>query len=266
MEKYLIVLTTSWQNELIYRLNFILWRFRNILRFLMTYFLWFGIFVSTNQVFGYSQPQMFTYVFMVLVVSTLVLSAPSADNIGGEIANGDLSNYLVKPINYLKYWFARDLSSKALNLSFAIFEVGILWFILKPNFQILPSIGTFVFFLISLVLAILINYLVSVTARSVAFWTPESTWGISFVILVFVETLAGGIFPLDILPNWVSNILQFTPFPYLLYYPVAIFLGKITGFNLVRILLQAFAWFLVMLWVTKVVWHKGLKVYGSEGR
>lgn len=232
----------------------------------MTYFLWSGIFVSTNQVFGYSQTQMFTYVFMILVVTTLVMSAPSADNIGGEIANGDLSNYLVKPINYLKYWFARDLSSKALNLSFAIFEVGILWYFLKPDLQIPPNIWSFLFFLISLGLAILINYLVSVTARLIAFWTPESTWGVSFVILVFVETLAGGIFPLDILPHWASNLLQFTPFPYLLYYPVAIFLGKVTGFDLLRILMQAFAWFLVMLWVTRLVWHKGLKIYGSEGR
>ena len=78
----------------------------------MTYFLWNGIFTSNQNVFGYQKTDMLTYVFAVLAIQTLVLSAPSSDNIGGEISSGDLGNYLLKPINYLKYWFTRDLSSK----------------------------------------------------------------------------------------------------------------------------------------------------------
>ena len=125
-----MVFSVSWSNEFVYRLNFVLWRFRNILRFLMTYFLWRGIYTSNQNIFGYSQTQMLTYVFMVLIVQAVVTSSPSSDNIGGEIANGDLSNYLVKPLGYLKYWFTRDLASKSLNLFFAMFEIFLLWFLL----------------------------------------------------------------------------------------------------------------------------------------
>src|SRR5258708_4648991 len=125
MSKYLTIFNLSWQNEFIYRLNFILWRLRNVLRFLMIYFLWTGIFVSNGHVFGYSQSQMLTYVFLLMIVATFVWSAPSADNIGSEIASGDLSNYLLKPINYLTFWFTRDLSSKALNLAFAAVEITV---------------------------------------------------------------------------------------------------------------------------------------------
>jgi ABC-2 type transport system permease protein len=78
--------------------------------------------------------------------------------------------------------------------------------------------------------------------------------------------LAGGIFPLDVLPHFLQIVLQLTPFPYLIYYPIAIFLGKITGLYLVRILLQTVLWTGLMYLVTKYLWRKGLKVYAAEGR
>src|SRR5688572_19895832 len=156
--KYLTIFQLSWQNEFTYRLNFILWRVRNVLRFLMTYFLWVGIFVSNQNVFGYSQQEMITYVFLVLFVYALVFSAPSGDNIGGEINNGDLSNYLLKPINYLKFWFTRDVASKFLNISFSIVEISLLFLIFRPDIQITLSFIGFLGFLVSCFLAVFIYY------------------------------------------------------------------------------------------------------------
>jgi len=203
---------------------------------------------------------------LVLAVQSFILSAPSADNIGGEIANGDLSNYLVKPISYLKYWFTRDVSSKLLNFSFAAAEVSLLWFFLRPQLHVTPSLTAWLAFLIICVLAVFIYYFLNVSARFVAFWTPESTWGVGFLVLVFLEIVSGMIFPLDILPKTGQIVLQFTPFPYLIYYPIAIFVGKITGWEIIRILLQALIWLVAMLKLSQVLWHQGLKVYGSEGR
>lgn len=266
MGKYWTVFLVSWQNEFVYRLNFVLWRFRNILRLLMTYFLWRGIFISNQNIFGYSQPQMLTYVFMVLVVQTLVTSAPSADNIGGEISNGDLSNFLVKPMGYLKYWFTRDVASKLLNLIFAVFEVSVLWFFLRPQIMIPLDFFTWAAFILSVSIAMVLYYFVSVCARFVAFWIPEYTWGLSFVVLVFMEILAGGIFPLNILPQILYEFIQLTPFPYMVYFPIAIFSGKIVGLELARILLQYFIWLGILFLFTKYLWSKGLKVYQASGR
>lgn len=266
MNKYLSVFAVSWSNEFVYRLNFVLWRFRNILRFLMTYFLWRGIFVATDSVFGYSQPQILTYVFMVLIVQTLVLSAPSSDNIGSEIGNGDLSNYLVKPLGYLKYWFTRDIASKLLNIGFAVFELAVLWIFLRPEISFSDHPLTIVGFLTTAALATGIYYLLSCCARFVAFWAPENTWGLAFLLIVLVEILAGGIFPLDILPSWAYGILQLTPFPYLVYFPIAIFSGKIVGLEIVRVVAQSAGWLVIMLWLTKFLWGKGLVSYQATGR
>lgn len=266
MNKYLTVFSASLENEFVYRLNFVLWRFRNILRFLMTYFLWRGIYSSNQNLFGYSQTQMLTYVFMVLIVQAIVTSSPSSDNIGSEIANGDLSNYLVKPIGYLKYWFTRDLSSKVLNLTFAFFEIFLLWLIFRPALIFPSNILSLFEFLISCGLAIMTYYLMNACSRFMAFWTPENTWGLGFVILVFMELLAGGIFPLNVLPPLIYSALQLTPFPYMVYFPIAIFNGKIIGFDALRILIQSGIWLAIMYWLCKLLWRKGLKSYQSYGR
>ncbi len=232
----------------------------------MTYFLWGGIFVTNQVVFGYTQPQIITYIFLVLAVQAVVLSAPSGDNIGGEIRNGDLSNYLVKPLGYLKFWFTRDLASKLLNLLFATFEVTLLWFIFKPDLSLPFSLVSIFGFLLSAVLATVIYYFLSVSARFMAFWTPENTWGLAFVILVFTEMLGGSIFPLNILPGWAYLALQLTPFPYLVYFPVAILSGKIVGWAIARVLAQGLVWSILMFFGTKWLWRKGLVVYQASGR
>jgi ABC-2 type transport system permease protein len=122
MRKYRQVFKISFQQEFAYRVNFILWRLRNVLQIFLVFFLWDTVFSNPGQqVFGYDRKKILTYVFGLLVVRAFVLSSKVSE-IGGEISRGDLSNYLIKPVNYLKYWFTRDIASKGLNLSFALVE------------------------------------------------------------------------------------------------------------------------------------------------
>ncbi len=263
--KYLTVFTVAWQNEFTYRINFLFWRLRNVLRFLMTFFLWSGIFTVNKTAFGYTQPQILTYIFMVLVVNSIVLSSRASEEVGAEIASGNLSNYLVRPISYIKYWFMRDLSNKLLNLILAIIEIVVLFLILKPAIAV-PNFLTSLEFIIACILAALLYFFFNISVRFIAFWVPESTWPFVFLTFVLYETLAGSIFPLNVLPQNLFNLLQFTPFPYLLFYPISIFTGRIVGFEVLLVLIKSIIWIFLMYILSQVLWKKGLKVYGAEGR
>lgn len=258
MKKYLTVFAIDWQNQFIYRLNFVLWRFRNVLRVLMTYFLWTSIFSSRTSVFGYTKEQMVAYLLLALFINSLVASSPSSDNVGGEVSDGSLNNFLVKPIGYLRYWFTRDLSSKFLNTIFAIGEIILLFLLFRPSLYVAPSFIS----ILLLVSAIVIYFLLTKLAISIVFWAPENTWGFMFMILVVFETLSGLIFPLDVLPHWAFSALQFTPFPYLIYFPLASIIGKPVAF---RIFLQSLVWVAVLYYLLKKVWAKGLKTYSAYG-
>jgi ABC-2 type transport system permease protein len=267
MNKYWSIFRISFQQEFAYRLNFILWRVRNVFQILLTYFLWSTVFTNPQtQIFGYDRAKILTYVFGIMIVRALVFSARAMD-VSFDIARGDLSNYLLKPLSYFKYWFTRDVSSKALNLMFAAVEFLVLFAILKPPFFFQGNLVALIAFTVSIVLAILIFFFVLFLISSIPFWAPEIGWGSHFLItVVIIEALSGALFPINILPRAFQSLVMATPFPYLIYFPVEVYLGNIQGSALIGGLMVAAAWAGVLWLSLNFVWQKGLKVYQALGR
>jgi len=267
MNKYLQVFKISFAQEFAYRVSFIMWRVRNLLQIFLIFFLWDTIFTQPDRVvFGYDRAKILTYVFGILIVKALVLSAKAAD-VAEDIARGDLSNYLLKPVNYFKYWFTRDISSKFLNLIFATVEFSLIFIILRPTFFFQTDTIQILSFLASIAVAVLIYFSLLFIVSMVPFWAPELGWGSHFLVTVIVvEFLSGGLFPLDILPSGIQGFLNLTPFPYLIFFPLQVFLGKVTGLALIKGILISISWSLILFYLMKRLWYKGLLVYRAEGR
>ncbi len=267
MNKYLSVFKISFQQEFAYRLNFVMWRLRNVIQIFLVFYLWDAVFTNSDRViFGYNREKILTYVFGLLIVKALVLSARATD-IAGEISRGELSNYLLKPLNYFNYWLTRDISSKALNLAFAIVETTFLVIILKPPFFIQTNFLTILGFVLFIALAVFLFSLLLFIISSLTFWMPEAGWGIHFLVtVVIVEFLSGALFPLDILPGSLQNALYFTPFPYLIYFPLQVYLGNIGGMEFVKGLSISLFWIILLWFAMKAVWERGLKEYQAYGR
>lgn len=266
MKKYLSVFKISFQQEFAYRINFIMWRVRNVLQIFLIFFLWDTVFADPGKVvFGYNRSQILTYVFGILIMRSVVLSARSVD-VAGDVSSGRLTNYLIRPVSYFKYWFTRDLSSKALNLSFASIEFILLFVLLKPPFFFQTNFLSLVLFILSLGIAVAIFFLLLSLFSMFSLWHPEQAWGPSFLLLIFVEFLGGGVFPLDILPAAVQRGLYFTPFPHLLFIPLQTYLGQIDMATSIKSIFLASMWLGFLFVALKKVWSSGLKIYKSEGR
>lgn len=266
MNKYLQIFKISFQQEFVYRLNFIMWRVRNAIQILLVFFLWDTVFESGNrELFGYDRSKILTYIFGLFVIRSIVLSTRSID-MPGEIARGEISNYLLRPISYIKYWFVRDFSSKALNLIFASFEIIVLYFILRPPLFVQHDILYLGFFGLSLILAVMMYFFIVFIFGLPTFWYPEQAWGLMFLLFVFVDLFGGGIFPIDILPFYIQKIFYLTPFPYLLFTPIQLYLGKFDVGTSITVLLMASMWTVVLFFAVKLMWRQGLKTYKAEGR
>ncbi len=267
MMKYLSVFKISFQQEFAYRLNFILWRLRNVIQIFIIFFLWDTVFTNPNQeIFGYNRDKILTYVFGILILRSIVLSTRAID-ISGEISRGDIMNYLVKPVNYFNYWFTRDISSKALNLMFAVFEAVILFFILKPPFYVQTDPILLFLFIISVVVAILLFFHLLLIVNMIAFWAPESGWAGQYLfVYIFTEALSGAIFPIDILPSGLQQIVYSLPFPYLLFFPLQVYLGKLPLDTTIAGLGVAIVWTTALFFASRFVWNRGIKQYVTYGK
>lgn len=266
MQKYLSIFQISFAQEFVYRMNFIMWRVRNMMQIFLVFFLWDSIFADPQRiVFGYDRAKILTYVFGLLILRSLVLSSRTID-VAGDISRGDLTNYLLKPVNYFKYWFTRDLSSKALNLLFAVFEAGLIYLLLKPPFFLQTNFLLLALFFLAAFLAVVIYFLLLFIFSSLPFWFPEQAWGSIFLLFIFSEFLSGGAFPLDILPQSAQRVLYLTPFPYLLFMPLQIYLGKLSFLIAFKAVAIALLWVGILSFVLQRLWAWGLKVYRAEGR
>ena len=64
---------------------------------------------------------------------------------------------------------------------------------------------------------------------------------------------------------WAGQGLRMLPFQYLAYFPAAVFLGKIHGWNLFYGLLQEAGWALVLVITARLLFRRGLKQYSAYG-
>lgn len=263
--KYLTVFSISWSNGFVYRLNFLLWRFRNIILILSIYYLWDTIFKNNVSVFGYTREKILTYVFLTLILRAFILGVRSID-VGGEISDGRLANYLLRPINYLGYWFTRDVADKLLNLIFSVFEVALLFILFKPAFYWQTDPAILILTLIAILIGVLMNFFLGSVTSYTTFWTPGNSWGFWFVYFVVQDVLGGIMFPLNILPKLFYDLVMLTPFPYLMYFPANAYLGYFSNSELVfRILVGSF-WIFILYILVRKMWDNGVKTFLAEGR
>ncbi|MBI2611273.1 ABC-2 family transporter protein [Candidatus Gottesmanbacteria bacterium] len=264
MKLFLQIFRNSVSEVTAYRLNFTLWRFRLLLRLLILFFLWQAIYSSQSNVFGYSESQMLTYILLSQIVATFIFSSKTQE-FGELIYTGNLSNWLTKPINIFKYLIARDIADKSLNFIFSVAEVSLVFIIFSPPIFISQSVNILPWVFISIILGIIMYFMVSFLLSLVSFWTQES-WAHRFLFFVISDFLAGGLFPLDILPQNLYKILLLTPFPYMMYFPLKIYIGGLSGNEIITGFTVLIFWLFIFYFAYKYLWKKGLRLYTAEGR
>lgn len=264
MIKYLLVARNTWDETLAYRLNFVMWRVRVVLQILTMYFLWSALLLPGQAILGYTRNLMLTYILGASIINSLVISSRSYE-VGQEINSGNLSNFLLRPINYFLFWFARDLGDKAMNLVFSVIELAILFLILRPPFFIQSDPALILLAFVSAFLAMILYFFLSFLLGLIGFWSAE-VWAPRFVFITVLTFFSGGLFPLDILPKPLFLFFELLPFPYLLFFPLKIYLGQMPLGDIGRGLLVSAIWTGILWIVVKFVWAKGLRVYGAYGR
>lgn len=264
MYKYFYVSKNTFSEFFAYRLNFILWRVRVVISILITYFLWYSIYSDKSILFNYSPSEMFTYIVLLTFLSGIVLSTQTF-RVAEEINNGALSNFLIRPLNYLKYNLFRDFADKSVNTFFSIIEIFLIIVALRPPVIWQTNPLLILLFLISIIIAVSLYFYISLILSFIGFWSKE-VWAPRFIFFILIAFLAGTYFPLDIVPQPIYRILEFLPFTYLVFFPLKIYLGKLTGALLIKGFAISVVWSLILYYLAKLIWRLGLKSYTAEGR
>ena len=249
-------------NELIYRANFMFGRIREIIVFGAILYLFSSLPTGAG---NYDQPHLLTYALAAAFISGLTF-VQGMESIANEIADGDLVNYLLRPINYLWFWVFRLSASKFMLAVAGIIQVSILFIVFRDrSFFIQHRISNLALAIVMILGALAIIQSLDLIAGSLSFWTHRGH-GARWMIAIFTSFLSGSYYPIDLFPHWIQQILLFTPFPSLVYYPVKVYLGDISGMFIVRTLAIQWGWVLVLWFILMILWRAGIKSYEAYGR
>jgi len=265
MKKYLHVISIGLQSNLAYRFNYLTRTLFSFIPLFAMLSLWRTIYQNHNgSASGFSQAQMMFYYLLVAVVD--VLTAVNEDDwqIAADIREGNISQFLLKPVDYLWYRLCLFFSGRIAFIAVAVLPLAV--FLLCFRQYILPpaSLTALLVLPISLLLTALLQFFISYAMAMLAFWLLEISTFI-FILFAFEYLASGHLFPLDILPPALKEVLYFTPFPYQLYFPISIYLGKSAGMEMWRGLGCQLLWVTAAYLFARWMWRRGIKRYSAFG-
>jgi ABC-2 type transport system permease protein len=267
MKKYWHVIGIGIQSNLTYRVNYLTRTLFSFIPLFAMLSLWRTIYTANaagHQISGYTQAQMIFYYMMVAIVD--IFTAVNEDDwqIAADIREGNISQFLLKPVDYLWYRLCLFCSGRLTFVMMAGVPLVIFVFCFRSYFVPPASGMAMAAFVASLVLTALLQFFLSYAMAMLAFWILEISTFI-FILFAFEYLASGHLFPLDMLPPALQHVLWFTPFPSMLYVPISIYMGKLAGNGIALGLLTQLFWVLVMYALARFMWRRGIKHYSAFG-
>jgi ABC-2 type transport system permease protein len=265
MNKYWHVINIGIQNTLVYRMNFFFRSTFALIPLFATISLWRAIYSGKEgSIAGYTLAQMISYYLVVTIVDSLTAVTEDDWQIAADIKDGNISQFLLKPMDYLAYRLCLYGAGRLIYTVCALVPVTVFILFQGRYFQLPADAAAIGLFGVSLVLTGLLQFLISFTMALLAFWVLDVS---TFIFILFAfEYIAGGhLFPLDVLPPAINQALHFTPFPYLLFFPVNIYLGRVTGAEVWHGLLVQACWVVAAYGLARFVWNRGIRKYSAVG-
>src|SRR5437867_7560735 len=234
MRKYWHVINIGIQNTRVYRVNFLFRAAFGLIPLAATLFLWRTVYAGREaggEVARYTLARMTSYYLLVTIVDALTAVNEDDWQIAADIKDGNISQFLLKPIDYLAYRLCLFGTGRLVYTVVAVVPVTLFILLQRAYFVWPPDWATFGWFLVSTTMTALLQFFMSYTMALLAFWVLEVS---TFIFILFAFEYIAGVhmFPLDILPPVFALALQFTHFPYKMFFPLCVYMVQRSGIAL----------------------------------
>lgn len=226
MLKYYFFFKNSINESLVYRLNVFLMFLAQIFSLTIFIILWQAIYSQSNQIGGYSLNELISYYILSSFLGFIIQGVDVAWHVGDEINLGQITNFILRPINYFWATLAYVLGKVFFNFSLiAILILGIALFDFSLVENFFLSWQQIIFFGVSVLLSLGLFFNLFFLIGILTFWLGTIK-GFNFFIRMVMFFLSGAIVPLDLLPIFLMKINHFLPFQYITWLPFRFFKEK----------------------------------------
>ena len=269
------ILRISLEERLVYRGDFALGTLMRFLPIITQIFLWYAIFEGQRvgsgktldqiEFVGYRYQDFVAYYLLTMLSSAFSSMPGLASGIALQIRDGEIKKFLVQPIGLREFLLLTRVAHKLVYYVIAAGPFALVFFLCRDYFVPgWPEPEVLACFVASLIMGFLLGFFLEASIGLIGFWWLEVS-SLLFVYMLLSFFLSGHMFPLDLLGEPWGQIVDLLPLKYLAYFPSAIFLGKVTGQELVRGLWIEAAWLTFLIGLSRVLLWRGVKRYSGFG-
>lgn len=256
MRKYIEVFKFNLKSKINFKAEYIFSLFSFAIHVFVFNELWDFI-LRDKTILGYTREELIWYIIIGEFLY-YIIGSKNYKEISNMIKNGDVANMLTKPISFLKYIIAIEMTcivNVVVNFIFAI----VLGIFMAKTLSV--SLVQMILFAISMIFAITILILIQVMIGMLAFLTEENE---AYRLVIFKAILLIILTPLEFFPNIVRCFLSFLPTTYAIYPACKIFV-HFEFKNSVNLIICQIISIVVVLVIVNLLNIKGVKNINVNG-
>lgn len=237
--------------------------------------LFFGIvYISVYVAFYESNPntipmplnQLVTYIWLGQSFFSLIYMWYKDKEIINMIKSGNIAYELVRPQDLYLMWFSKIYGEKISKVLLRFLPVIIFALLLPYPFNIDLTITPIrlLLFLLSLIFSSILVTLITLLYHILVLFTLDEK-GVVNIFMVVSDILSGLVIPLVFFPDFLQNILNFLPFPYVSDFPFRLYVGNYTlAKGCVGIIIQLI-WIIILIVIGRLLMKIALKKAVIQG-
>lgn len=261
MRAYVEFAAKKFQNKMTYRLEFFMGILDTIISLVVYLCVYKALYGDLDSIDGITLSMVATN----FVISLGLSNAFYFDEFFLEkrVNEGSITNEFLKPVNFVFRMLSENAGEGLFKVIFN-FIPAVIFALFYTELCGPAGVVNIVAMIISVVLGYLILWLISFIVQTWTFWFL-SVWGMITIKNVFVNILSGSMIPIWFMPSVLRKIIAFTPFESIYFTPVRIYLGELSGVDILKGMGIQILWITVLGLVANAFWKRGVKKLVIQG-
>jgi ABC-2 type transport system permease protein len=259
---YATLTRTTFAVMLQYRAEMVIWLIGLVMQPVIYLVVWSAVAqAGGGQVGGYDSGDFAAYFIAMLVVNHLTFTWIMFD-FEYRVRSGAFSPLLLQPLHPIHRDIVDNFSYKIMTAILVLPVAALLCWAFSPRFNTEPWMAAA--FVPALGLSFLMRFFFEWCLALAAFWTTR-TAAINQIYFALQFFMAGRMAPLDMMPSWLRMLAEWSPFPWMVAFPVELLIGRLDRDQALEGLMMQTLWLAASFGLLHLVWRRGAKRYSAVG-
>lgn len=260
MKIYPALLRAYWQRSLMYRAVYAIWLVNAAFPLVMMA-IWANL-AQESPIQGFGSTDFIGY-YLAAILVRRITGVGIVRELENLIRTGELSVYLIRPLDVAHHFVARVLTARLLGLPLIAALVG-LAVLLTPGAQFNLHPMNLALFALACLTGFVFEFSAQYAIGGLSFWITQAH-GVAAMLYLTTMLLGGYLVPLALFPVALQTILRAMPFQTVVALPAELLTGRLMPSEAIERLLICWVWVIAVLIGARLLWRAGMRSYSAVG-